>query len=114
MTKEHDDDVGLLASRSDSVLWAVIVAALGLGGGSGLYTISSTQNRFTATDFRQEIKSRDVEIGYLKERVANQRETINILREQMQDHKEHDHPSQHVKERLDDQEKRLRDLERGK
>ena len=99
---------GLFSNVNNTALWSIIVAALSLGGGSGLYTAASTQDRFTGEQFRSEIRSRDIEISFLKQQLAESRVVWKDAVQEARRHRDEDHPPESVKEALADHENRLR------
>ena len=91
--------------RRDNLFWGLISAALLSGLGSGVLTITQTEDRYYAEDANRDFELRD-------ERILNIRREADQLRHWVQ-RIDDTHPPPSLIKRLDDHEERIRELERS-
>ena len=98
-------DVARSFSRRELSLWGLVFAGLLSGAGSGVLTITQTEDRFTASEARSEFRLRDQELLHLKGQINDLKYDIRTIDE--------NHPPKELIDDINDLEQRVRELERN-
>ena len=94
---------GISKRDTNPILWAIVYIALGVGGSSGLYTATSTQDRYTATDAGKDFAVRDSRLTDLVRRVDGIEARVQRI--------DDTHPPPELIKEIHDLGERLRELE---
>lgn len=73
------DEDGRIKPGTNSLLWALVYVALGLGGANGVFVASSTDDRYTATDANKDLRSVYIELANVKDDIAYIRQKADRL-----------------------------------
>lgn len=99
-----EEDASEFPHRRDNLFWGLISAALFSGVGSGVLTVTQTEDRYYAADAARDLKVRDIEIRHLHDQYRELRTWVQRI--------DDTHPPPDLIKDIDDHEKRIRALER--